>query len=681
MHEDVVIKTMNKLIAITVVMILALPVFALADGPKKEAEKNEEKPKIILDTVVISATRTETSAFEAPASVSVVDDEEIEREQATTIKDILENVPNVDFASGTSTYFQVPSIRGLEDEQTIIKIDGARQQYNDNAGNARNPITMDPYLLKQVEVVRGPSSTLHGSGGIGGVIAMRTKDAWDFLKNGEKYGATIKAGYQSVDSQKWQSSSGYAGTDRFGLVTNITTRDFGHMRTSSPEEEDELVRRTGHSTTHFLKGSYKPTDGQYLSLSVHKFRDMYSITGGSMYHSKQTQVSTNYELNPKDNNWLDLRAAGQYTWRFNKSYLSDIGNKIDDTMYSWGGDVQNTCRFGAKDTFYHTLTVGTDYYINEQKGHRNGASDASRPKAKGFDFGLFMQDNISLPYGFSLIPALRYTKYHREEKSGEWEDQDKAQITPKVTANWQALDWLNLFVTYAESFRPPSLNEIYYYMPVPGIGAVKPNPNLKPEKGKTWEYGVSMTFDNVFGENDPLRFKAVYFRERIKDFQNAALIDNSTPGNWVWSTINEGSVRRFGYEAELHYSYDRYSASLTYGKVMGREEDSGDRVGQTPAQYGLRLCCDIPEYDLGLTWKSNYVAQSKGYQPWNSTTETVPSYHIHGFAVTWTPKDIMGYDGLRVELGVDNLLDKKYITYRGAWDRGRNVKLGFSCSF
>lgn len=674
-------RTHKILLMSAALATLALPALGIGAEPhhRSAAHESDNATKaILLDGVVVTATRTETTAFEAPASISVKDQEAITREQGTTLKDILEDVPNVDFSGGASPYFQVPSIRGLGDEQTIIKIDGGKQQYNDNAGNARSTVLLDPLLLKQVEVLRGPSSTLHGSGGIGGVIAMRTKDAWDFLKPGKTYGATFMSGYQSADSQLYQSSVGYAANDTFGLVGSIATRDFGHSYTSDPSGDSTILNRDGYSTTKFVKATALPTQGQYLSLGLNDFQDYYHFDSGTWYRSKQQQVTGNYELKPADNDWIDLRATVQYTWRLNKSRNSVV--RLDDTFDSWGGDLQNTSRFGPAGVFGHALTYGGDYYINHQRGNMNGAADSSRPKATGWDMGLFMQDEISLPLGFSLIPALRYTEYERKPDSGFAEAQNKGKLSPKVTANWKATDWMNLFTTYAESFRPPSLNEIYFAMDYPGFGAVVANPNLKPETAKTWEYGLGLSFDGVFTAGDPLRFKAVYFREDIKDFMEAVFLGGAPP-NMRWTTMNVSAAHRFGYEAELAYSIDRYRLAATYGKVMGINKQTGDRVGQTPEQVGVRLGVDVPEYDLAFDWKSKFTGASRGYQPWNGSTSTVNPYSIHSFAVAWTPKSLWGYEGLRTDFGVDNLFDEKYLTYRGGYDRGRNVKLGVTCSF
>ena len=72
---------------------------------------------------------------------------------------------------------------------------------------------VDPSLLKEVEVLRGASSALYGSGGNGGVIEFRTVDAGDFLGPDETMGATVSAGYQSVNSERLGTFTAYATPD------------------------------------------------------------------------------------------------------------------------------------------------------------------------------------------------------------------------------------------------------------------------------------------------------------------------------------------------------------------------------------------------------------------------------------------------------------------------------------
>ena len=77
--------------------------------------------------------------------------------------------------------------------------DGARQNFG-SAHDGR--FFIDPSLLKSVEVLRGPASSLYGSGGTGGIIEFRTMGAADFLAPGETVGATISGGYQTVNRER-----------------------------------------------------------------------------------------------------------------------------------------------------------------------------------------------------------------------------------------------------------------------------------------------------------------------------------------------------------------------------------------------------------------------------------------------------------------------------------------------
>lgn len=136
-----------------------------------------------------------------------MDEQSILQSQGTTIKDTLDMVPNVSFNSAENPFGQQPSIRGLSANQTIMIIDGVRQNYSSISGTGLSPALIDPDMLKQVEVARGPSSVMHGSGGIGGVISMTTKDAADFLDDGDNFGGQIKIGYQSASSQLMESTA------------------------------------------------------------------------------------------------------------------------------------------------------------------------------------------------------------------------------------------------------------------------------------------------------------------------------------------------------------------------------------------------------------------------------------------------------------------------------------------
>jgi hemoglobin/transferrin/lactoferrin receptor protein len=168
---------------------IALPVLMWSMSAAGAEEPPADPPVIELEVLTVTATKTERSAFEVPASVSIIGPERIESEQPQSIGDLLEELPTVEVVSGPRRIGETANIRGLDEERIVTTIDGARQNFN--IGH-QGRFFIEPDLLKQVEIYRGANSALYGSGAIGGVIALTTKDASDLLDPGERFGARLK---------------------------------------------------------------------------------------------------------------------------------------------------------------------------------------------------------------------------------------------------------------------------------------------------------------------------------------------------------------------------------------------------------------------------------------------------------------------------------------------------------
>ncbi|HZC03458.1 MAG TPA: TonB-dependent receptor plug domain-containing protein [Gammaproteobacteria bacterium] len=156
-----------------------------------------------LETVTVTATKTEHPTFEVAGSVNVVAAETIEAEQPQNLNDTLKAPPNIELFSGPRRLGEEANIRGFSDERIVTTLDGARQNFS--IGH-QGRFVLEPDLLKQVEVYRGANSALYGSGALGGVIALTTKDPSDFLEAKEVLGARLKGGFQSVNDE-WLGST------------------------------------------------------------------------------------------------------------------------------------------------------------------------------------------------------------------------------------------------------------------------------------------------------------------------------------------------------------------------------------------------------------------------------------------------------------------------------------------
>ena len=128
-----------------------------------------------LDTITVAASKTEERAIDALAPVSVVTLEQIQGLQPNRLSDIFYNVPGVSFQERGDDPSTVINIRGLQDfGRVAVVVDGARQNYQRSGNNANGSFFLDPELVGGVDVVRGPTANIYGSGAIGGLVSFRT---------------------------------------------------------------------------------------------------------------------------------------------------------------------------------------------------------------------------------------------------------------------------------------------------------------------------------------------------------------------------------------------------------------------------------------------------------------------------------------------------------------------------
>ncbi|EMV5898122.1 TonB-dependent receptor plug domain-containing protein, partial [Escherichia coli] len=133
------------------------------------------------ETMTVTATGNARSSFEAPMMVSVIDTSAPENQTATSASDLLRHVPGITLDGTGRTNGQDVNMRGYDHRGVLVLVDGVRQ--GTDTGHL-NGTFLDPALIKRVEIVRGPSALLYGSGALGGVISYDTVDAKDLLQEG-----------------------------------------------------------------------------------------------------------------------------------------------------------------------------------------------------------------------------------------------------------------------------------------------------------------------------------------------------------------------------------------------------------------------------------------------------------------------------------------------------------------
>ncbi|ALN84471.1 tonB-dependent hemoglobin/transferrin/lactoferrin receptor family protein [Lysobacter capsici] len=456
--------------ALALALLLALPAAALAaDAPAPDgADVNE------LQRVVVSATRTERAVQDVPATVSAIDRERMDKELTRNIKDLFRYEPGIVVGSNRERFgLGDIRIRGLGGNRVRVLVDGISVSDSFSIGSfsnaGRNFVDLD--TVKEVEVVRGPSSALHGSDALGGVVSFVTKDPEDYLKDGANTYFGLKLGVESQNDGLYGGATAAFGGERWsGLVVvnhhqGQETENQGKRNTldasrTTPNPHDNDGRSL------LTKLVYAPSDNQRFRLTVEGSEDqtdtdvftargtalsapgapavrVLSQTGND--HQTRARVAFAHEIDSLDSafadslRWQIYRQDSETTQRTREQRVSVVGGReISPTLRLREFNFDQRV-YGAEATAHkgfvtgsveHTLTYGFEYENTEFRQKRDGrainlTTGASTnvispdtfpvrdfPVSKTQSAGVFVQDEIQFADGqFRLVPAVRVDRY------------------------------------------------------------------------------------------------------------------------------------------------------------------------------------------------------------------------------------------------------------------------------
>ena len=166
---------------------------------------------INLEEVVVTASGFLQSIKNAPASISIVKNDDLAKDSFTSLHSIASKAPGVSVIGGEDGPASGISIRGMEGSQTLVLIDGKR--VNSSAANPKggagdmNSNFIPPVeAIERIEIIRGPMSSLYGSDAVGGVIKIITKKKFDKFSGSVSISGTAHA-HHGTGSQREEESS------------------------------------------------------------------------------------------------------------------------------------------------------------------------------------------------------------------------------------------------------------------------------------------------------------------------------------------------------------------------------------------------------------------------------------------------------------------------------------------
>ncbi len=697
---------------VTSAALLAVP--AWGEEPVADPEMREE-------VVTVYGTSNPIPVFEYPGQVSVVSRDEIERLIPSTPADLMKSVPGVEFSGGPRRTGMVPSIRGLSGENVLILLDGARQSFI-SAHDGR--FFLEPDLIQSAEIVRGPASALYGSGAVGGVLAFETSDAADLLREGESFGARVRAGYQSVNEESSASLTAYGVQGPVDGVASLSLRQSGDIELGTGADlpsDDEIVSglaKLGYQFTPALRGelswqsftntAIEPNNGQgtgntgdpLLDRDVEKDIDSETWRGSLTYNPSSDWIDTSLTAYQQTTN-VD---------EFDETIPRTTGREIETTGFS----ARNASRFqlGPVAT---TFTIGGDWYEDTQTGFDTDTTDGVRggvPNASAEFKGVFAQLEaeverpLGLPGQLIVIPGIRYDEFTSSSDAAPEASND--ELSPRLAASYGPVNWLRVFASYAEGFRAPSVNELYldgvhFSVPHPVLfdpaaGSMVfvnnnfvPNPNLKPETSETVEFGFGMDFQDVVAQGDRLQGKVSWYESDVEDLINLGVDFTYDPTCFaapsffpctagVTYSDNVSSAELSGVELEAAYEAQQYYARLTFASIEGTDLSTGEDLGTlTPDRTTLDLGWMSKNDQFRLGTRLRFASDFERKDGDGLTVEERDGYGVVDLYATWVPEFAQS---LRFDLGVENLFEENYErVFEGVSEPGRNFKIAASYQF
>ncbi|MBT1155974.1 TonB-dependent receptor plug domain-containing protein [Aminobacter anthyllidis] len=262
--------------------------------------EQDKKPRVtVLQRLVVSAGVAKV-AIDTPQAVTVVEQEDIDRLQPETIGEIIRATPGVNVTGSDRLLGQSFNIRGIgapentgDGGRIIVNVDGAQKFYEQYRLGS---FFSEPELYKRVEVLRGPaSSTLYGSGALGGVINFETKDASDFIAEGQTGALRLKSSWNS-------NGNGYLLNSVLAqrLGENAEFLLTGNYRASDPYESGngkEVIGTNFNAWSGLAKGTFNVGDEGKLRLSYQQWdsdleRQQLSQTSGDAALVSSTDTSS-----------------------------------------------------------------------------------------------------------------------------------------------------------------------------------------------------------------------------------------------------------------------------------------------------------------------------------------------------------------------------------------------------
>ena len=631
-----------------------------------------------LGPVVVTSTRTEKPADEAPVRTEVIDRQEIEATKARTLKEALENVPGLTLQEVRGKSGYQLSLQGFGSDQVLVLIDGL--PISPSTGST---VDLSQYLLAdvdRVEVVKGAASAQYGSSAMGGVVNVITRPIQPGI------GGRLSG---EVGTRQRQNASGRSADAAIRVVQGQvegggeTLR--GRLSVERLGDDGFAVNPAGWSrqgdeiSRQQVAGrlEWRPRVGRDFWLEASRYEEddlqRYTVLAPPLrvpQHKHETidrdRVSGGARWRLAQGGGLDLRGVAE-TYDSTSLALSNGALANDRRSSQRMGHL--SLQYDAPVWRSQFWQFGADLHGETLTQTNNGLSELGLiNRARRSSRELYVQNDAFVTDRWEVVPGVRWQD--DSDFGGHW--------APKVAVRGRLIEdpdnALTVRASVGRGYRVPNLKERHYLFDHSSLGyIVIGNPDLRPESSTSFQLGLSWATGRRFTVDVNLYHNRV--RDLIQvDEANAVSVINGVAS---YRYENVARARTEGIETALTW---RPANTLTLGAAAtfarSRDLATGDELTRRPARV-LRLSADW----RATEWTTfNTRIRAQGNELVNSATG--------GRSPSWTVVDLRLTHRITPDLavwfGIDNLTDRQR-QFANPDDfgplAGRTIRLGIQSAF
>ena len=704
--------TNNRLILLLCVSILTF--YTNADDSINDAEDDE---------VIVVLGKVPRPLSDVVGSATIISNEDMNAELVHNISDLVRYQSGISIENSGTRFGQAGfSIRGISGNRVITEIDGIPVSDQFDVGSYSNSGRnfVDTDLIQQVEILRGPASSIYGSDAIGGVVSFITKKPVDLLSQTDNdIYLGFKTGYYSADSSQLLSATTAFGGESSSALLSVSFREGNELENQATvgsgldqqDNETQSILAKYHynlSANSELIFSYdyfnRQTDTEIESLLG--FGQFSSTTGFSGDdESERENFAINYEF-VLENDWLEGGVVRLYHQKTATEQLTDETRFSRGVNYRYDRDFfykqdVNGLRLNLYATpssadFSHTIGYGFELSKTTSTELRNSLQtnlDTDEitsvvlgeqfplrdfPITDVTEYGIYINDEIKIKDSqWSIVPAIRYDSYKLTPRldrvfleSNVLQDvvnSNESSVTPKLGVIYQPSDESQFYAQYIRGFRAPPFEDVNVSLaldvPVPFPPFILqtraiPNADLKSETSDGYELGYTIN-------NDTQQFNIAAFYNDYKDFIETKKNIGYDPvtGYLMFQSRNIENTKIYGMELSYKYTSnnlftddDQLTTSVSLHTSKGK-----DKIADLPLNS-----IDPEQLLVGLNWispdqKWSIILYSTFVAGKDDVDETIGElFKPSGYGIVDLIGNYQINDSTSISFAINNLTDRKY---------------------